>query len=108
MRCHVSQEFITAYNYGRTQYLLGNWKNAVVKLKEANEIMIVDVVASGRMEFSALTKEKLLDRLTDDEDIIHMREEYGDGPCKALISYMENRNCIPPQDWNGVRPLTSK
>jgi len=90
-----------------TQYLTGHWENAVVKLKEANEIMITDVVA-GRIEFSALTKEKLLDCRTDDEDIIHMREEYGDGPCNALISYMENRNCIPPSDWNGVRSLTSK
>ncbi len=108
MRGHVSQEFITSYNNGLTQYLMGNWENAVVKLKEANEIMIVDVVAAGRLEFSALTKDKLLDSSTDDEDIIHMREEYGDGPCQALISYMENRNCTPPSDWDGVRPLTSK
>jgi len=108
MRSHVSQEFITTYNNGLTQYLTGHWENAVVKLKEANEIMITDVVAGGRIEFSALTKEKLLDCRTDDEDIIHMREEYGDGPCHALISYMENRNCIPPSDWNGVRSLTSK
>ena len=93
---------------GKNYYLAGRWTDAVTKLEEANEIMISDMVGTGRMEVVISVKLKLLDKHTTDEDAIHMREEFGDGPSQTLISYIKNRNCVPPETWEGVRPLMSK
>ncbi len=108
MRSHVSDEFLLLYSHGLSQYLHGNWKEAVVKFKEANETMIQDIIDSGRMQIVTSMKSKILDASTKDEDAIHAREELGDGPCQTLITYLENRNCKCPASWNGVRELTSK
>ena len=37
-----------------------------------------------------------------------MVENSGDGPSRALLSYMKDRNYTCPKDWKGCRPLTSK
>ena len=108
MRSHVSKEFLTTYEHGLTQYLMGNWKDAVIKLREANETMIKDIVESGRVEVVNATKNKILDSKTTDEDAIYKREEFGDGASQTLISYIENRNCTAPETWHKVRELTSK
>jgi hypothetical protein len=31
-----------------------------------------------------------------------------DGPTSVLLSYMRNRECTAPDDWDGCRALTSK
>jgi hypothetical protein len=108
MRSHISSRFLSIYENGLSQYLFGNWKEAAAKLKEANECMIHDIVDSGRIEVVSTVKTKLLDSLTKDEDAVSARKEYGDGPCQTIISYIEKHDCIPPENWDGVRPLTSK
>lgn len=108
MRGHVSNEFLSTFKKGKDHYLEGRWTDAVRALEQANEIMIADMVDTGRIEVVTSVKMKLMDPSTADDDVIHMREKFGDGPCQTLISYIKNRNCIAPETWVGVRPLMSK
>jgi hypothetical protein len=108
MRGHISDRFITAYKNGMSQYLHGHWEDAVVKLKQANEYMIADMVDGGKIENLSSVKENLLDPTSTDEDVISKRIEFGDGPCQTIIAYIERHDCKPPDNWDGVRPLTSK
>mmetsp|Transcript_21490 Transcript_21490/g.26367 ORF Transcript_21490/g.26367 Transcript_21490/m.26367 type:complete len:559 (-) Transcript_21490:2385-4061(-) len=108
MRSHVTPEFVATYEKGLNQYLIGNWSEAVIKLKEANEIMIRTVVDSGRLENINLMRRKIIDRNSADRDVIHMREEFGDGPSRTIVAYIEKEGGAAPEDWKGVRQLTSK
>lgn len=108
MRGHISNDFLSTFKKGKDHYLEGRWTDAVRALEDANEIMIADMVDTGRIEVVASVKMKLMDKNTTDEDAIHMRGEFGDGPSQTLLSYIKNRNCIAPETWEGVRPLMSK
>lgn len=108
IRSHISESFLNTYKHGLSQYLLGNWKDAVAQLEMANEIMIKDILESGRIEVVTSMRKRIMDPSTEDEDAIHWRGNLGDGPAQTIISYIKNRNCQCPDTWNGVRELTSK
>lgn len=108
MRGHISNTFLSLFKKGKDHYLEGRWKDAVKALEQANEIMISDMIDTGRIEVVTSVKMKLRDSSTQDEEAIHLREEFGDGPSQILISFIKNRNFIPPEFWDGVRPLMSK
>ncbi len=108
MRGHISDDFLSTFKKGKNHYLEGRWSDAVIALERANEIMIADMVDTGRIEVVTSVKLKLMDHTTKDEDVIHMREQFGDGPSQTLLSYIKNRNCTAPESWEGVRPLMSK
>jgi hypothetical protein len=109
MRSHVSPEFEVTYSMGLQQYLVGNFTEALAHFRAANDIMVEGVVKDGRLESANAVHSKLLDSNSRDDGVLTLREELGDGPCQALIRYIEEeRNCIPPDDWHGVRKLTNK
>jgi len=108
MRGHISPEFITAFKAGREYYISGDWKSAVAKLKEANNIMIHNVVDDGNIEEVAMYRRELLDPTNLSEHVCRLRHEIGDGPCKKLISFMEKSNCVAPPDWQGINRLLNK
>lgn len=97
MRQHVSEEFQRKFKDGVRSYLAGKWKTAISTLRRADDIMITTVFEEGYIDYNL-----------DEEIDQRLRNELGDGACKCLISYMERRGGVPPKDWNGVRPLTSK
>jgi hypothetical protein len=109
MRQHVTEDFEKEFNKGRDAYLSGDWTKAMKHLESANEIMVENVMDQGYIQDEM---NELQNRILDGEDARaaeeELRTETGDGPCKCLISYMEKRKAIPPDDWKGVRPLTSK
>jgi len=108
MRGHISPEFMAAFKTGRQLYLSGKWRAAVEKLKEANNIMIHNVVDDGTIDEVALYRNELLDQSNNKEHVCRLRHEIGDGPCAALISFMEKSDCVAPVGWNGVNRLGSK
>jgi len=110
MRDHITPEFAEAFRIGRQNYLDGNWSTAVKKLKEANDIMIQNVVDDGNITEVAMYGRQIKDRTNQNENVCRLRHEIGDGPCEALISFMEKQDCIPPVEpmWEGVRPLMNK
>lgn len=110
MRQHVNEEFMETFKRGVDQYLEGKWEAAIETLLHADDIMIQYVVEEGYVEFDPEELgEDIFDRsIREDEEIVRIRTEYGDGACKCLVDYMERRNGIPPKDWVGVRKLESK
>ena len=108
MRDHITPEFTEAFRVGMQSYLDAEWITAVAKLKEANDVMIRNVVDDGNIVEVALYGSKILDKSNQSENVCRLRHEIGDGPCQALISYMEGYDCIAPDDWDGVRPLMNK
>jgi Adenylate and Guanylate cyclase catalytic domain len=103
MRNHVTEDFLRKFNEGRNLYLAGEWMEAVEALKEADEIMTTTILEEGYLDFF----EDDMKRQGVD-DARRLRGDLGDGPSKCLISYMEKRNSVAPENWMGVRPLTSK
>ena len=63
---------------GVDQYLAGDWPAARSLLEQADKMMAE----------------------VDTMD--------GDGPCKTLLEYMEERSWTAPPSWKGFRPLTAK
>ena len=108
MRSHVTEEFEQKFKRGLTQYLHGHWSDAAMLFEEANNIMIETVVEDGRIEHVNRFRLDLLNPDVENEEAQHLRRELGDGPCQALLSYMKKRNYTAPDDWDGVRQLTSK
>eukprot|EP00934_Nitzschia_sp_Nitz4_P008652 Nitzschia sp. Nitz4//scaffold11_size288233//230845//235511//NITZ4_000808-RA/size288233-snap-gene-0.61-mRNA-1//-1//CDS//3329534176//8642//frame0 len=109
MRQHVSDEFMETFRSGVKKYLAGNWKEAHKRLERADQLMMETVLADGFLEYDL---EEMEDRLFDDddqgEDIVHIRQELGDGACRVLMTFMERRNLEPPNGWDAVRQLNSK
>ncbi len=90
MRSHITPEFENLYSMGLQQYLIGNFKEALVHFKEANEI-IVEVDVKNGIGFG-------------DDGL-------GDGACQTLVGYIEKEiqdHGGPPPGWHGVRKLTNK
>ena len=59
MREHITDEFMDKYNFGRDEYLAGRWRKATDVLKEADAIMIRNIVETGYYNM----KEELADAL---------------------------------------------
>jgi hypothetical protein len=109
MRQHVTAKFTDKFKDGVDEYLDGKWKLAIDTLQEADNIMIRTVLEEGYIELdNENLEEQLFDRNSTDEEVMRIRNSYGDGACKCLIQYMSRRNGEPPEDWNGVRALMSK
>eukprot|EP00557_Chaetoceros_sp_GSL56_P001921 CAMPEP_0176493060 /NCGR_PEP_ID=MMETSP0200_2-20121128/9354_1 /TAXON_ID=947934 /ORGANISM="Chaetoceros sp., Strain GSL56" /LENGTH=1289 /DNA_ID=CAMNT_0017890711 /DNA_START=23 /DNA_END=3892 /DNA_ORIENTATION=- len=108
MRSHVTPEFEEKFKEGLRNYLNGNFGEALKFLKIANEIMIETVVNDGRLAYVNAIGDKLLDSSSNDEEVIHIRKEIGDGPSQTLIAFIEKHDGVAPSGWNGVRQLTNK
>lgn len=109
MRQHVSEEFMEIYSLALKQYLYGNWKDAYKNFEKANDTMIQHILEDGYLDYDMEDLEGIIDNKDDQsEDMVHIRQELGDGACRALMSYMERRNLECPNDWDGVRQLSSK
>lgn len=108
MRSHISPEFLNAYQTGLYQYLNGSFEDAAKSLRFANELMIESVIDDGKISVASSLGSKLLDPDSTDYEVQCFRKEFGDGPCQALIAFMESKNFKKPIDWRGVRKLTSK
>jgi hypothetical protein len=110
MRQHVTDEFERKFMLAKDLYLSGHWNDAVRCFRDADEIMMRTVIDEGFIHYSPDedVDTRIFDRSCQTEDIVRLRNELGDGPCKCLISYMEKCKGVPPDDWKGVRPLTSK
>jgi len=96
MRNHVTDDFINEYSVGLKAYYDGDWKLAIKKLEEANEIMVEDAMEGDDMDDG---------RNDEDEDI---RSETADGPCLYLINFMKSKGGEAPEGWAGWHPLLSK
>ena len=109
MRQHVTEDFELKFRIGVDQYLAGDWKNAMVSLQEADDSMITTVLEEGYIDYNPDEIDaSIFDRNDDHEEVVRVRTELGDGACKCLLAYMERRGGVPPEDWHGVRKLSSK
>jgi len=110
MRKHINPEFEELYATGRDMYLIGsNWPRAIEILKEANRIMLENVVEEGMYESEDSSwVEQMLDSSIQNSQILRLRQSLGDGPCQSLISFMEKEGGVAPVNWKRVRHLTSK
>jgi hypothetical protein len=113
MRNHVSCDFLEQFNFGRDQYISGNWPSAIEHLIKADQIMIKHVLDEGFVEESTDTFDDQIPMILDwdnneDTDILRIRNELGDGPAQSLIAFMSKRGGVAPANWEGYRPLTSK
>jgi len=109
MRQHVSDEFLDAFHLGVKQYLSGKWKEAHKTFERADNLMMETVLEDGYLEYDMEELEgRLFDKKDQSEDIVRVRHELGDGASRVLMNYMERRKLKPPDDWDGVRQLSSK
>ena len=110
MRQHVTDEFQQKYHEGLQEYLEGNWKAAIKLLREADNMMFEEVFEQGYVDYMSedLREYGRATTKTSKDELIRLKNEFGDGACKCLIQYMERRNGVPPPDWHGVRHLMSK
>jgi len=111
MRQHISPDFERAFNEGRNAYLAGKWDHAISRLEIADRCMIETALDEGFLEYEALGFADQLRRPAtpqDEEELIRLRAELGDGACRSILTYMKNEGGIAPDSWRGVRPLTSK
>lgn len=108
MRYHISPEFEETFNKGLQCYLEGKWKDAIDYFKEADKIMITNIIDDGVVGELSAWSDKILDPSNHEEEVVRLREEHGDGPSQCLIAFMEKWRGIAPVDWKGVRQLTNK
>lgn len=109
MRQHVSDEFLEMFHLGVKLYLGGKWRDAYNTLERANDLMMETILEDGYLEYDMEELEgRLFERNDKSEDIVRVRNELGDGACRVLMNYMERRKLRPPDDWDGVRQLSSK
>lgn len=95
MRRHITKEFEETFAQGRDLYINGDWPQALVKLKEADKIMI-ETVTEDELDESGISFDQVFEK------------DIGDGPSQSLISYIEKEGGIAPKNWRGVRLLTKK
>jgi hypothetical protein len=79
LRSHVTPDFLETFKTGVNLYLSGEWTSAKDLLERADSMMLELAPSLG-----------------------------GDGPSKTLLNYMRNFEFVPPKEWRGYRPLTSK
>lgn len=109
MRQHVTDEFMEKFHLGVQKYLDGHWEEACELLMDADDLMLRAVIEEGYVDYKADdVGGRLFDRDATGDEIMRIRNEFGDGACKCLVHYMQRRKCIPPKDWHGVRALMSK
>jgi len=95
MRRHITKEFEETFAQGRDLYINGDWPQALVKLNEADKIMI-ETVTEDELDESGISFDQVFEK------------DIGDGPSQSLISYIEKEGGIAPKNWRGVRLLTKK
>ena len=96
MREHITDEFMDRYNFGRDKYLAGRWRKATDVLKEADAIMIRNIVETGYYNMNEELAEairyelekKTPDHLIEDEEVRAEKDKYHDEPCIHLIKFM--------------------
>jgi len=109
MRQHVCDDFMEKFRTGVQHYLEGNWKDATEMLQDADDLMLRTVLEEGYVDYKADDVDgQLFNRDAKDDEILRVRNDFGDGASKCLVQYMLRRKCVPPSDWNGVRALMSK
>lgn len=110
MRKHISKDFVQLFNKGRDLYLKGFWPEAIEILREANSLLIENVMNEGLYNDSdiALWNDQILDRNSRSDSVRRIRNTLGDGACQALISFMEMNGGSKPLNWIGVRSLKTK
>lgn len=110
MRQHVDNDFVQMHCKGVSQYLEGNWTEAIKTLHSADNLMIQTVLDEGYIDFEANEEfaDEIFNRDSRNEEVRRLQNTFGDGASKCLIQFMESRNGVPPEDWDGVRHLTSK
>lgn len=109
MRQHVTDEFMVQFRLGVEEYIEGNWRKAVEMLEAADDIMLNNVIEQGYVDYITEDQGEYGKATTSSmEELARLKSEYGDGACKSLIHYMQRRDCVPPNDWHGVRQLMSK
>ena len=70
--------------------------------EEVLEQGFVDYMSEDLREFGRATTK------TSKDELIRLKNEFGDGAAKCLVQYMKRRDEKPPSDWHGVRHLMSK
>jgi hypothetical protein len=85
MRRQITPDFERAFAKGRDLYLKGSWKEAKINLNVANELM----------------KERWI-VINDEENEDSVK---GDGPCEALLHFMNNNE---ESEFKGHRVLVNK
>lgn len=113
MRRHATDEFMETYHNAVKQYLEGNWADAYKLFESADDIMIETVLEEGYIEIADddlldVLEKRILDKTDTGEDVVKLRQQFGDGACRTLMNYIERRNFEAPDDWKGVRKLFSK
>ena len=110
MRQHVTDEFQKKYHDGLHEYLEGNWKTAIRLLQEADNMMFEEVVEAGYVDYMSedLREYGRATTKTSKDELVRLKNEFGDGASKCLVNFMQRREAIPPPDWHGVRHLMSK
>eukprot|EP00980_Cylindrotheca_fusiformis_P021686 scaffold8529_cov137-Cylindrotheca_fusiformis.AAC.16 len=109
MRQHISDAFVDLFKQGMKKYLSGNWKEAYDFLEQADNKMIERILDEGYIEIDLDEfNGDIFDRTNTNEDMVRLRQELGDGPCRVLMTYMKGNDLVAPPDWNGVRKLFSK
>jgi hypothetical protein len=109
MRQHASDDFVETFGLAVRQYLAGNWTFAYKNFQKADNIMIATVLEDGYLEYDTDEVEGRIFNTNDqNEDIVRVRHKLGDGACRVLMSFMERRNMKAPDNWKGVRQLSSK
>eukprot|EP00981_Chlorochromonas_danica_P001467 scaffold310_cov174-Ochromonas_danica.AAC.6 len=94
LQVHVTQSFLETFADGLSEYLKGHWVHARALLMDSDRIM--------RQSLLAFEDSPLCRHSPGSELIL------GDGPSRALLSYMKECNFVAPSDWRGFRTLTSK
>ena len=113
MRRHVTDEFLETYHRGVKHYLEGNWREAYDIFEQADDVMIQTVLEEGYIEIAddevlETLEARILDKTDTGEDVVKLRQEFGDGASRTLMAYIQCRNFEAPEDWDGVRQLFSK
>lgn len=110
MRSHVSVEFLNVFNRGKDLYLAGSWPEAIETLREANSLLIENIMSEGLYHESdiAVWSDQILDRNSRNDSVRRIRNILGDGASQALVSFMEANGSSAPSSWCGVRTLKSK
>jgi hypothetical protein len=110
MHSHISEGFLQSFNKGRNLYLAGSWPEAIETLREANSLLIENIMSEGLYHESdiAVWGDQILDTNSRNDSVRRIRNALGDGPSQALVSFMEAEGGFAPSTWRGVRPLIRK
>jgi hypothetical protein len=138
LRVHTQHcRFLSLFDEGVEHYIIGRWTQAKTCLEAANREMAYSTLRVSLSKLyhesdparrshtttrasclspvlsKSLPSTPLIslsgyplnsDDTLNDDDLV----SFGDGPSQTLLNYMKGFNYVPPDDWQGFRPLTSK